>query len=78
MPPVDGVLRAMLIDALEVIFVSPKSPIQAVKSLLMRMFPCWAVSAMRAGGERSDTHTLDIRMDERLTMEVLQSGRHTI
>jgi len=44
-PPVDGVLSAMLIDALEVIFVRPKSAIQAVKLPLIRMFPCMTVSA---------------------------------
>lgn len=45
MPPVDGVLRAMLIDALEVMLVSPKSAIQAVKLLLIKIFPCVTVSA---------------------------------
>ena len=73
----DGVLKAMLIDALEVMFVSPKSPIHAVKLLSIKIFPCGDRQRVMKC-ERSDTHTLDVRVDKWQVMKVIQSGSDVV
>ena len=69
-PPVHGVLKAMLVGALEIIFVSPNLPIP-VKLVLIKMMPCEAVRTQC--NQNGPLLTLDIWMDKWLIV-VVQSG----